>query len=664
MRPQNSLLATALALFFSISVSAQKDKDIPGWGKIDKADLELKECEFDKDAEAMILLDKGEVEYQRGTRDVFALKMNVRTRIKIFKEKGFRLADVRIPYYSDGSYEKIIDVDAVTYNLDASGKIIETKVDKKSFYRQKQDSRRSVMTFTFPDVREGTVLEYRYTLVRESLGYVDPWLFQSEIPTRVSVFNIVFPEYFRFVTNSRTGGQIITKKEELQQSLSIEGGVIKFRADDYTYKMKNVPALKWEPYMGSRGDYIQRIEFQLAQIDFPGQAPIDLRNTWPRLATSLMESSIFGDQIRRNLSISDELYDKIKSSKTNAQKLLTIFRYVQNTMEWNGVTDFYCENAKECWSKKSGSTGDINIILLNLLRDVRITCYPVLASTRDHGRVYTTYPMLSQFNTLLVYAEADDQVFILDASDKYNPPGLIPYNVLGTESFVVDPEKNGFITLWDGRGLHKNVVSMAGTIDNDGILIGEAFISSFDYARNPRVKSSKDGPDKYAGQWLIGETSNMKVQGLEIKNIEHDSLPLEQKFKFSVPAQGSGDYKYFTINLFTGLEKNPFIADKRESSIDFGYNQYYMMVGSVTIPDDHQFEELPKNIAMIMPDTSIVFRRIMEANGNRVSYRVSLEFRRPMYEASEYEEFKEFYKKLFANLNEQIVFRKKAGPRP
>jgi hypothetical protein len=54
----------------------------------------------------------------------------------------------------------------------------------------------------------------------------------------------------------------------------------------------------------------------------------------------------------------------------------------------------------------------------------------------------------------------------------------------------------------------------------------------------------------------------------------------------------------------------------------------------------------------------------MEANGNRISYRVSLEFRRPMYEASEYDEFKEFYKKLFANLNEQIVFRKKAGPRP
>lgn len=49
MKP--SILAIAL-LLLSGTLFAQKDKDIPGWGKIDKADLEMKECEFDKSAEA------------------------------------------------------------------------------------------------------------------------------------------------------------------------------------------------------------------------------------------------------------------------------------------------------------------------------------------------------------------------------------------------------------------------------------------------------------------------------------------------------------------------------------------------------------------------------------------------------------------------------------
>ena len=64
----------------------------------------------------------------------------------------------------------------------------------------------------------------------------------------------------------------------------------------------------------------------------------------------------------------------------------------------------------------------------------------------------------------------------------------------------------------------------------------------------------------------------------------------------------------FHLNLFQGLEKNPFIADEGLTDIDFGYKQIlYPVVGKIYIPDGYQFDELPKNIRMIMPDTSIVF---------------------------------------------------------
>ena len=665
MKPLLTLVTAITALLFSNPSFSQKDKDIPAWGKIEKADLEMKECDFDKDAEAMILLEKGEIEYMRGNRYDFAMKKEVRTRIKILKEKGFDHADIKISYYSDGNYEKLNDVDAVTYNLDASGKIVETKVEKKSFYRQKVDSKRSMITFTFPEVKVGSILEYRYTIIREEFVSIDPWIFQDEIPTRVSSFYISFPEYFRFVTNSQTSLPMDNKSEDNFRTITLQGSTnIRYKTTDYTYKMKNVPGLKFEPYMSSVRDYLQKLEFQLSEVVYPNQMPIDFRNTWPRLVESLLKSEIFGDQIKKNLPLGDELQTQLKSAKTPNEKLLTIYRYVQSTMEWDGIEDFYCESSKDCWNKKKGSTGDINIILLNLLRDAGIESYPLLASTRDHGRVMSAYPLLRQFNTLLIYAQIGDNAYILDASDKYNPAGLIPYDVLGTEAFVVDAQKSGFVTLWDSRSLSKNVISIAAHIEEDGTFKGEANIYSYDYAKNPRVKTHKEGNDKFITKWITSETSAMKVEGLEIKNAFKDSVSLEQKFKFSVPIQGSGDYKFFTLNMFTGLEKNPFIAEKRQTNIDFGFNQSHMMVGSITIPEGYQFEELPKNMMLIMPDTSIVFRRIMEANGDRLSYRITLDFKRPFYEAGEYEEFKEFYKKLFANLNEQIVYKKKAAPKP
>ncbi|MEP7163641.1 MAG: hypothetical protein ABI741_03050 [Ferruginibacter sp.] len=48
-----------LCTVFCCPLFAQKD--IPAFGKIDKADLEMKECAFDKAAEAMVLFDIAEV---------------------------------------------------------------------------------------------------------------------------------------------------------------------------------------------------------------------------------------------------------------------------------------------------------------------------------------------------------------------------------------------------------------------------------------------------------------------------------------------------------------------------------------------------------------------------------------------------------------------------
>ena len=44
-----------------VSVTNAQDK-IPSFGKIDKADLEMKDCDFDPGSEAFVLFDIGEIE--------------------------------------------------------------------------------------------------------------------------------------------------------------------------------------------------------------------------------------------------------------------------------------------------------------------------------------------------------------------------------------------------------------------------------------------------------------------------------------------------------------------------------------------------------------------------------------------------------------------------
>jgi hypothetical protein len=121
----------------------------------------------------------------------------------------------------------------------------------------------------------------------------------------------------------------------------------------------------------------------------------------------------------------------------------------------------------------------------------------------------------------------------------------------------------------------------------------------------------------------------------------------------------SGDFKYFTLNLFQGLEKNPFIADERKTDIDFNYPQSYTLIGKVDLPDDYEFDDLPKSIKMIMPDSSITLQRLIQRDNNEINFRITLDFQRSIYMANSYPDFQEFYKKLFSTLNEQIVIKKK-----
>ena len=61
-----------LFLFFCTTVVAQKD--LPALGKIDKADLEMKDCDFDKGADAVKLIDWGNMYYDRGTAGISLFK--------------------------------------------------------------------------------------------------------------------------------------------------------------------------------------------------------------------------------------------------------------------------------------------------------------------------------------------------------------------------------------------------------------------------------------------------------------------------------------------------------------------------------------------------------------------------------------------------------------
>lgn len=651
---------TFILVFYSICLTTYGQKKIPAFGQVDLEDLQMTSCPYDADAEAFKLLDIASVKYGQG-RNFFRLETERRVRIKILKDRGIGEANIKIPFYAKLNTERITNLEGITYNLAADGSITTSKLGKDAIYIQKLNNRISTMTFTLPEVKAGSIIEYKFLDLDENFTSIEDWSFQDNIPTRYSSLKVEIPQYFNFIRQVLAYQKVEQSSHASQDRINTLEGVLRFNTVVASYTMEDVTSLRSEPFMSSFKDYQQRVQFQLSGIDFGNGNSNDYRTSWPKLTKELLEDEDFGVQLGKNIPRTKDL-DQLLLGVTDAQaKMKIIYNYVRANMTWNGRENVFTDGGiKDAWDKKNGSNAEINMILINLLKDANVPVYPILVSTRDHGATNPIYPFLGQFNGVYAYLQFDGHTYVLNAADKYNPSRLIPYDVLNTDAFLLSKDGGKWITLENQDHRWKNSVIISAEISNEGLMTGQAVVNSYDYSKNPRTKRYLEHKGSFS-DYFTDQNPSLKVEEVTVNNVEADSMPLEQTVKFSSKLNSSGDYKYFSVNLFSGLESNPFIADNRVTDVDFGYNQSYTINGTIFLPPGYQVDDIPKNVSMMMPDTSILLKRLMQVDDNILNFRITVDFSRPYYTVQDYAYFKEFNKQLYTKLNEQVVIKKKTG---
>ncbi len=653
----------ALLFFFSgavLQVTAQKNQ--PAFGKVEKGDLLMTDCDFDKGADAVILIDWGSTFYDRGTvgYSTFKTVLQRRIRIKILKEKGISQADVEIPFYIHNKKEQVLDLKANTYNIDGSGNIGITEVKKSSIYSKKINDYYSKMIIAFPEVKVGSIIEYAYTMVRETIKLTN-WYFQGRIPVRFSGYQLKIPQIFRFTVQPSVVDPIEDKQEVIDEILSASEGVIETRSLKSNYSMRNLPGIKDEPFMGSARDYMQRLEFHLTQIYYSETHIEDLSLTWNDvIKKDLNENENFGLQLKKSVYGTSDLVEAAKKIPDDEARMKFVFNQVRQTIIWNERFGIYVDNGiSKTWETKTGNAADINLLLIKILHDAGIKATPILFSTRQHGLVSPYYPGTDQFNTVMAYVEIKDDYFVLDATDKLSHYTLLPQQIVNTRGFILEGQDGIWKDVLSGKKRYRVITAIKGEIDGNGLMKGSGLVNCYDYARIQRCASWLSNKERFKNDYFIKYYPALQIEEVIINNLETDSLPLEQKVKFSSVLNSSGDYRYFSVNIFSDLEENPFVAKTRVSDLDFGVQQNYIIFGNFSIPHEYSFDGIPESISMSTADRGIVFNRSVQVEANLLNVRMTLEFNHSFYPAGSYPEIAAFYKKLFDVLNEQVVIKKK-----
>ncbi len=639
---KNKLLIYLLATLAPFCIAAQ---DFNDFGMVTKEELNLKECAFDKDAPAIILIDEAIADHDQE----YHLITHHHVRLKILKEKGFEEANVTLRFYRKDDFEFLDNLEAMVINTDANGQPVVERLTKKSFYKQNVNERIGTITFTFPNIKVGSIIEYRYRSFMKNYNGLDDWDFQKELPVVKSKYTLTVLPTAEFTYR-------INKKEELpvKTSFDKETGKIFF-------EMNNIPSLGDEPYMDAREDYLQKVMFQLSGYNNNGTGKINYMTSWKEVIRELLEEKAFGNQLGKSVPGTSAFTEETKKLATAEDKMKAVYNYVRSNMSWNNFYSKYAvDGIKSAWEKKKGTSAEINLILVNLLKEAGLEAYPTLVSERFHGKVNPAYPFIDQFNSVFACVFINDKKYYLDATDSYTPAHIIPSTILNTTALLVHKKMGGLVTITNDSLQYRDFVSAISKVDNTGNFTGEVYIKNSGYSRLKKISDYKDaGQEKYLERNY--KKDGIAIDGFEFFNLTNDSLPAEQKFKFNTNLAIAGDYIYLPLNLFFGFEKNPFISDTRFSNVNFGYKRNINTHASITLPPGFEPDALPRPIKIRTPDNDISFSRALEYDKatHSVTCTFSIEFTKSLYDAEEYSLLQQVYKKMFEVLKEPLVLKKK-----
>ena len=283
-------------LILLICTSSIFAQDKVAFGELKESEKVFALYEKDTTASAVYLYEYGDNYFE--IRDNYIwLITKYHAKIKILEKEGFEYANVEIPIYrTKDNKEKLVNVKAITHN--DQSKIY---VKKSEIFEEEVNEKRSLTKFTFPNVQEGSIVEYEYEMQSPFYFNFTGWNFQSEIPKIYSEFKAKIPGNWIY-NRSLVGFLNLDVNEAI-----IVKGCFKFpgtkRDSDceaLRYVMKDVPAFKdSEEYMLSSNNYRSKIEFELSEYKSFYGGTEKFTKSWEDVDKEFKTDKDIGSQLRK-----------------------------------------------------------------------------------------------------------------------------------------------------------------------------------------------------------------------------------------------------------------------------------------------------------------------------------------------------------------------------
>ncbi|HRZ75424.1 MAG TPA: DUF3857 domain-containing protein [Flavobacterium sp.] len=648
------------------------------FGKVSIEELQETKHPLDANAPAAILSKKHTVKYEYQQNIGFVQIREITMRIKIYTQEGFEYADYMAPFYnSKSARETVSKVNGTTYNLEG-GKITETKLKSDQVFENEVTKNRSEVKFTMPNVKPGSVLEYKYEIRSPFEQSIDQVECQYEIPLNKLDVKISIPDYYTVKPSTKGYFPINLKQSKENTSFTLmstertnSGGTFntvssQTYADNYTYTsnvysvtMSNVPAIKLEPYVDNLSNYKAAINMEVVGFQFPGQLYKSYAQTWDDVVKSIYDNENFGGELKKTGYFEQDLDKVINDITIQTDRMAAVLEFCKNKIKWNDYYSLFSrDGVKDAYKKGVGNSGDINLNLINMLNYAGLIANPILVSTKSHG--IPLFPTLEGFNYVVAGVELNGSLYLLDASDKFSTVNILPERAINWSGRLIK-KSGGYeeVSLFPSTASQENSI-VSFSLKEDAKIIGKRRVQYTSYlAKNFREKYVNVSKESYLEK-MESNYEGIDISNHEVTNDKELYQPVSETYDFEMAnvADKIGNTIVFSPMFFLATSTNPFKSETREYPIDFVYPIKSRQTFTVTIPEGYAIESIPAPLNIAMPENLGSYRYTIQKTETTVQLVVQYEINKAYISQDYYDVVKDFFKQIVDKEAEKVVLKK------
>ncbi len=662
MKIRNTL--TILLTMFWLAANAQDNINMK-FGKPTKEEMSMTTYEADPQADAVVLCRLTDVEYTVQTSS-YLVDYREKCRIKVLKPNGAKYAKVTVPYKKnmsvgnnitglrtsfmtipmdrisgnsafqeqDGSMsegvfgtdgdEMIEDVKATAFNMEGT-KVVKTSLKKSDIVNKTIDEHNYLVEFTVPNVKEGTVIEYEYTIHSQLFWELRDWYAQCDIPVVFAKLDMNIPNFLIFniedhgiqrLTYTCTAGSMKYKVESdpLANPMSVV-------TNHYVYVGRDLKGMPKDDFVWNVKDYWAGITAELKQYRLRGMNQMDYAQTWEKIDNMLLEDPALGLQLSSHSPLHDELIAAhVADIAEQRERMAAVCKLVLDKVKWDGTyrlatTD---DNTEATLKRGTGSNADVNMLLIQSLRDAGLQAYPVVLRTRDEGMMPYNFPSISKLNSYVVGVQFQN----------------------GSTAFVDASSENGFI----------NALPAQLQVESARLIIPDNKSQWVNLQKLSRPKVTTVIEATLSAQGLLkGKQTTLR-----------SGIGQETKEEKEISLQGTADANTISFSPYSLLpiRENPFTEDQRQLPVEFPTTESDQVIINITLPEGYAVEDAPKSIAATTPDKGISGRLATYPSEGKVDVHYQFSINKVAHPNKNYPAIKDMFA-LFAQHSKDVLIVKK-----